>query len=81
MSRGQKKRIKAVREIIERTGFRCDDIATSNGGHLECRITDNEGNKFKAYTGVSCSANQKNALLNFKQDIRRLSHAAKSRAA
>jgi len=70
-----KKRISEVRAVIERLGYTVDGIKTAPGGHLQCLVRDDQGNRLKAYTGVStCSAS---GLLNFKQDLRRLSNKAK----
>ena len=74
---GQRKRLKGLKEMISEMGFRCTWIAISGGSHICCHITDDEGNKFKAFTGQSCSANPVKARLNFRQDIRRLSNRMK----
>ena len=74
---GQRKRLKSIQEVIERLGFTCNSIEIAHAGHVCCHITDDAGNKFKAFTGQSCSASERNARLNFKQDIRRMSNRMK----
>jgi len=77
MSNGLKKRKKEIEAVVDRLGFTCTCVDQSAGDHLCFHITDDEGNRFKAYTGQSCSGNAKNARLNFKQDIRRISNRLK----
>jgi len=77
MSHGHRKRMKEIRSVVTALGFECEDITISKGDHVCCHIKDDEGNRFKAFTGQSCSANIKSARLNFKQDIRRLSNRLK----
>jgi len=74
---GQRKRLKSIEAVIIRLGFTCNSITIEHAGHVCCHITDDVGNNFRAFTGQSCSANEKNARLNFKQDVRRLSNRMK----
>lgn len=77
MSNGIMKRRKEVRAVIELLGFECESIELGSGGHLKCHVIDDHGNSFTAFTGQSCSANTRNARLNFRQDVKRLSLRAR----
>ena len=77
MSNGIKKRMKEIVAIVEGCGFILRDMTITKGDHICCHITDDNGNKFKAFTGQSCSGNTRMARLNFRQDIRRISHRKK----
>ena len=74
---GQRKRMRSIEKIVIDLGFHCARIETTHGGHICCHVIDDAGNKFKAFTGQSCSASERNARLNFRQDIRRLSNRMK----
>lgn len=74
---GQRKRLRWIDGMVAKLGFHLDRMEVSGGDHICCYITDDAGNKFKAFTGQSCSANEKNARLNFRQDIRRISNRMK----
>ena len=77
MSNGLRKRMKTIEAVITGCGFKCVDMTITRADHICCHIIDDEGNKFRAWTGQSCSANVKKARLNFRQDIRRMSNKAK----
>ena len=69
--------MKEIRAVVEGCGFALRDMTLTKGDHICCHITDDDGNKFKAFTGQSCSSNIRKARLNFRQDIRRMSHNRK----
>lgn len=78
MSHNSRSKMKAIRQAIEKQGFKLLDITkTPRNSHFKCRIEDDKGNVFHAFTGGTCSSNPKIALLNFSQDVRRLSQQAK----
>ena len=72
-----RKRVKLLKQMIERDlGYTCESIEQTGGSHICCRVKDDKGHRFRAYTGLTPRA-ERSALLNFKQDIRRLSLRAK----
>ena len=77
MSKGMNKRLKAIKAVVACLRFRLRSIGVTKAGHVKCRVTDDAGNTFTAFTGSSCSSNDKKALLNFKQDLKRASMKAK----
>lgn len=75
MSRN-KKLYRELAQLISGLGFRCRRIEKTGNSHLCCHVEDDEGNRFKAFTG-STPSSDKSARLNFKQDVRRLSNRLK----
>lgn len=63
--------------MVERLGFTLLAVERSRNDHLCCFIRDDAGNKFKVFTGITCSSYDRAARLNFKQDVRKASNRAK----
>lgn len=77
MSRGYRKRRKELQQIVEQIpGFEILNI-DEHRNHLCCTIRDDAGNIFKAFTGCTCSSDDRRAYLNFRSDIVRQSNRAK----
>lgn len=65
-----KRRIKELREVIEREGCTLLDVTITKASHLRLKVQYPDGRERKFFAGLTPSDNYR-GLLNFRNDLRR----------